>query len=370
MARAAILLEQKAPFEIGEIGIDKPGAHEVLIRVAASGLCHSDWHFASGDLPTPLPIVLGHEAAGIVEAVGADVRTVAVGDHVVTCSLRFCGHCDQCVSGRTHTCSDKPARAADAPSRLTYAGRPLAQGGGGLGGFAEQMLVHENAVVRVDRTMPLDRAALIGCGVLTGVGSVFNAAKVAPGSKVVVIGCGGVGLNVIQAAKMAGAAQIVAVDLVPEKREMALAFGATHAISGGTSAIAEVRDATNGGADYAFEVIGRPDTIAEGVQMMAPAGLMTIVGATPAGATIPLPGIAMVFNEWRVQGTFFGGSAFTRDIPRIADMYLKGTLNLDALVSERIRLDQIDDGFAHMLAGRVARSVITFDDVLAEAARG
>jgi S-(hydroxymethyl)glutathione dehydrogenase/alcohol dehydrogenase len=371
MAQAAILHEANTPFEIRTIGIDKPDPHELLIRVAASGLCHSDWHFVSGDLPPAgLPIVLGHEVAGIVEAVGSEVRSVAVGDHVVSCSLRFCGHCDPCVSGRTHICADKPQRGSGQPSRLTLDGKPLAQGGGMLGGFAEQMLVHENAVVRIDCTMPLDRAALLGCGVLTGVGAVFNASIVTPESKVVVIGCGGVGLNVIQAARIAGAAQIVAVDLMEEKRAMAMAFGATHAVPGGPDAVEAVRDLTGGGAHFAFEVIGRPETIADGVRMMAPSGLMTIVGATPANATIPLPGIGMVFNEWRVQGTFFGGAAFTRDIPRIVSMYLDGRFNLDGLVSERITLDQINDGFRHMLAGRHARSVITFDDVLAQAARG
>ena len=366
--KAAVLFAPRQPFELRDVGIDKPGPHEVLIRVAASGLCHSDWHYASGDLPTPLPAVLGHEGAGIVEAIGSDVRTVKIGDHVVSCALVFCGHCDQCVSGRTHTCLDKPDRAKADPPRLSMDGAAVAQGTR-LGAFAETMLVHQNAIVAIDRAMPLDRAALLGCGVLTGLGSVFNAAKVTPGSKVVVIGAGGVGLNVIQAARIAGARQIVAVDANPAKQAIAGHFGATDFVVGGDRAVKDVRGVTGGGVDFAFEVIGLPATIAQGVQMMTIGGLMTIVGATRIDATIPLPGIQMLFNEWRVQGTFFGGAAFTRDIPRIVDLYIKGRLDLDTLVSERIALGEINKGFADMIGGATqARNVITFPDVLAHAA--
>ena len=365
--KAAVLFAAQQPFEVRDIGIDNPAPHEVLIRVAASGLCHSDWHFAHGDLPTPVPVVLGHEGAGIVEAVGSDVTTVKVGDHVVTCALAFCGHCDQCVSGRTHTCPDKPDRAKTEPSRLSLDGRPVTQGTK-LGAFAETMLVHENGVVSIDRAMPLDRAALLGCGVLTGLGSVFNAAKVTPGSKVVVIGAGGVGLNVIQGCRIAGASQIVVVDTNPAKQAIAAHFGATDFVVGGKDAIKQVRALTGGGANFAFEVIGLPDTIAQGVQMMAINGLMTIVGATRYDAIIPVPGIGMIFNEWRIQGTYFGGSPFTRDIPRFVAMYLDGKLDLDTLVSERIGLADINRGFADMIGGATqARNVITFDDVLADA---
>ena len=366
--KAAVLFAPGAPFEIRDVALDAPQSHEVRVRVAASGLCHSDWHFACGDLPVEVPAVLGHEVAGIVEAVGDSVTTVQVGDHVVSCSLIFCGHCDQCVSGRSHTCADKPERSKSGPARMTMAGRPVFQGSK-LGGFAEEILVHENGIVRIDRAMPLDRAALLGCGVLTGFGAVVNSAQVRPDSRVVVIGTGGVGLNVLQTAKLAGARQIVAVDINPAKEALARQFGATDFVLGGDDAVAAVRDITHGGADYAFEVIGLPATIAQGIQMMAVAGVMTIVGATKLGATIPVPGIAMLFNEWRVQGTFFGSSAFVRDIPRLARMYLEGRIDLDNLVSRRIGLDQINDGFATMLAGSGARNVIVFDDVLSRAAR-
>lgn len=362
--KAAVLFEVRTPLEICDVTIDKPASREVLVRVAASGLCHSDYHFINGDLSTPLPVIQGHEVAGIVEAVGSEVSAIQVGDHVVSCALRFCGHCNPCVSGKTHICADKPGRAAGEPARITLNGRRIYQDAGELGGFAEQILVHENAIVKIDRAMPLDRAALLGCGVLTGVGAVFNAAKVKAGSKVVVIGCGGVGLNVVQAAKIAGASQIIAVDTAAEKRELARSFGATDAVEGGRDAIEQVRALTGGGADFGFEVIGLPQTIADGVRMLAPSGLMTIVGATPANATIPLPGIEMLFNEWRVQGTFFGGSAFTRDVPRIVSMYLQGSINLDGLIAERIGLVDVNAGFERMLGGKQARSIITFDDVL------
>lgn len=366
--KAAILFESNTPFEIREVGVDKPGPDEVLVRVAASGLCHSDWHYATGDLPTPLPAVLGHEGAGIVEQVGSDVTGFAPGDHVVTSALVFCGQCPQCVTGHTHTCAVKPNRGADEPSRLSLETRPIAQGTR-LGAFAEQMLVHRNAIVKIDRAMPLDRAALMGCSVITGIGAVFNAAQVKAGSKVVVIGAGGVGLNVVQAARIAGARQIVVVDMNPAKEGIARHFGATDFLIGGDDAIAAVREATGGGADYAFEVIGLPATIAQGVQMLVPRGLMTIVGATKLGATIPVPGVQMLFNEWRIQGTFFGSSPFTVDIPRFVDMYLNDRLDLDTLVSERIGLTDINTGFADMISGKTpARNVITFDDVLADAA--
>ena len=366
--KAAVLRATKTPFEIEEVGVDKPGPREVLVRVAASGLCHSDYHFVNGDLPMPLPAVLGHEAAGIVEAVGPEVTMVSVGDLVVTCATMFCGHCNSCVSGKTHICTDKPRRIEQNGPRLTIKGLPINQAGE-LGGFAEQMLVHENAVVVMPREMPLDRAALLGCGVLTGLGTVFNAAKVTPGSKVAVIGCGGVGLNVIQGARLAGAQQIIAVDLMPEKHALALKLGATDTVMGGPDAVETVRELSKGGVDFSFEVIGLQPTMLQAIEMLAPGGLMTIVGAMALGASIPVPGISMLMNEWRVQGAFMGSSPFVREIPRYAQLYLQGKLDLDTLISERIALGAINEGYRTMLGATQARSVITFPDVLKEAAR-
>lgn len=365
--KAAVLRAIGEPLDICDVSIDKPGPREVLVRVAACGLCHSDYHFMIGDLVVQTPAVLGHEVAGIVEAVGELVTSTRVGDHVVACATVFCGHCDHCVSGKSHICSDKPRRAENADPRLALGGKRVMQGAN-LGGFAEMMLVHENSIVPLPKAMPLDRAALLGCSVVTGIGSVINAARVQPGSKVAVMGCGGVGLNVIQGARLAGAERIIGIDLMPEKRALALKMGATDVVDGAGDVVAEVREMTSGGVDYSFEVIGLPKTMDLAIRMMRPAGLMTIVGATPVGATIPVEGIAMLMNEWRIQGTYLGSSASTRDIPRLASLFMQGRLDLDTLLAERIELKDINKGFEKLLAGKQARSVVAFSDVLAEAA--
>lgn len=366
---AAILFETRQPFELREIAIDKPRAREVLVRVAASGLCHSDWHFVTGDLPHPMPVLLGHEVAGIVEAVGSDVADLAVGDHVVTSALVFCGRCRQCTTGHTNICTDRPDRRADEPTRLLLDGKPLYQGVR-VGGFAEQVLVDRSGLVKIARDMPLDRAALLGCGVITGLGAVFNAAKVKGGSDVVVVGCGGVGLSVIQGARIAGANRIIGVDLNPAKRAIAEHFGATDFVIAGDDAVAQVRELTDGGADYSFEVIGIPAAMTQALQMLRSGGTLTLVGVPKAGATISIPGLQTVIGEWHIQGTYFGSSSSTEEIPRFAQMYLRGKLDLDAMISERIGLDRINDGYADMISGVTqARKVITFADVLAEAQR-
>lgn len=364
--RAAVLHATGSGFAIEDVSIDTPAADEVLVRIAASSLCHSDYNYVTGDMPFPLPAVLGHEVAGIVEAVGEDVRGLKVGDHVASCASLFCGHCLPCVSGRNHLCSDRPKRAKGGAPRLSLNGRKLSQGGS-LGGFAEQMLVHENSLVRVDRALPLDKAALLGCAVLTGLGVVFNAAKVTAGSRVAVLGCGGVGLNVIQGARIAGAEQIIAVDLVEEKRELALKLGATHAIGGGPDLVDQVRALSNGGVDFSFEVIGRPETMTQAVRMLASGGLMTMVGVARFDASVEIPAVEMLTREWRMQGSLMGSSPFTRDIPRFGDLYLRGKLDLDMLVAEHIGLDDINSGYDVMKKGSQTRSVITFPEVLKQA---
>lgn len=360
--KAAILFEPGKPFEIREVELDNPRSEEVRVRVAASGLCHSDWHYAVGDLPSKLPVVLGHEAAGVVDAVGEAVTDFVPGDRVITSSLIFCGKCDACLDGRSHACINRPSRSKSDPPRITMDGQPVVQGLW-LGAFAEEILVHQNALAKVPDAMPLDRAALLGCSVITGFGSVFNAAQVKADSSVAVIGVGGVGLNLLQAAKLAGARKIIAIDINPAKESLAREFGATDFIQGGDDVVKRTYVASEGGVDYAFEAIGRPETIVQGVRMLKPAGLMTIVGATGLKDTIPLPGVEMIFNEWRVQGTYFGSSPFRRDAPRIARMYLDGRIELDKLVSQRIALEEINEGFQAMLKGDGARNVIIFDGV-------
>lgn len=366
--KASLLREPKASFEVLDIQIDKPGAREVLVRVGASGLCHSDLHFANGDLPFAMPAVFGHEAAGIVEQVGSEVKTVSVGDHVVACASSFCGHCNPCVSGRNHLCDSKPRRDQTERSRLNLIDGTHVHQGSLIGGFAEQILVHENALVRVPRELPLDRAALLGCGVVTGLGTVFNAAKVTPGSSVAVIGCGGVGLNVVQGAKLSGARQIIAVDPMPQKRELAKKMGATDVVTGGMDAVEIVRSLSGGGVDFAFEVIGLPHTMEQAVRMLARGGLMTIVGAMRLDACMAVPGFSMLLNELRIQGSYMGSGAFTRDIPRYAALYMDGKLDLDALISERIELKDVNRGFETMMCATQVRSVITFPEVMAHAA--
>jgi S-(hydroxymethyl)glutathione dehydrogenase/alcohol dehydrogenase len=368
--KAAVLFGVERPFEMCDVTIDKPLPREVLIRVGASGLCHSDYHAVTGTTRFTPPAVLGHEAAGIVEAVGSEVTSVKAGDHVVSCLSIFCGRCNNCVSGRSYICSSRPSRGRDAPPRLALKGERLNPDGDRLAAFAEQMLVDESAVVRVDHALPLDRGALLGCGVMTGLGAVFNAARVTPGSKVAVVGCGGVGLNVIQGARIAGAALIIAIDLMAEKRALATKLGATHGVSGGPDAVAEVREITGGGADFTFEVVGLPQTIEQAVAMLARGGLMTMVGVAPRDAQISFPAQRWLLNAWRMQGALMGAGPFTRDIPQYASLYLQGRLDLDDLISERIPLEGINAGYDTMLRGDQARSVITFPDVMAEAARG
>lgn len=364
--RAAVLREVGSPLEIMDVTIDKPKAREVLVRVVACGLCHSDYHFIKGDLPVVLPAILGHEVSGIVEAIGDQVTSCAVGDHIVGNPALFCGHCDYCVSGKNHICSDKPVRGLTENPRVSLDGQKLYTSAF-LGGFGELMLVHENSIVKMPEGMPMDKAALLGCGVITGVGAVLNAAQVRPGSRVAVLGCGGVGLNAIQAARLAGAGQIIAVDLMPEKLEMARAMGATDFVGKSDDAVAEVRELSKGGVDYSFEVIGLAKTMAMAVEMLRPGGLMTIVGASPANADIPVNGFNMLKNEWRIQGTYLGSSPGTREIPMLANLYLKGQLEL--LLAERIALEEINQGFDRLISGKQARSVITFPDVLAETQR-
>lgn len=359
--KAAVLVEPGKPLEIQDLTVSKPGPHEVLIRTAACGLCHSDLHFIEGAYPHPLPAVPGHEAAGIVEAVGSEVRTVKVGDAVVTCLSAFCGHCEFCVTGRMSLCLGADTRrGAGAPPRLTRSddGSTVNQMLN-LSAFAEQMLVHEHACVAITPDMPLDRAAVIGCAVTTGAGAVFNAAKLTPGETICVVGCGGVGLATVNAAKIAGAGRIIAVDPMPEKRELALKLGATDAIDAGPDAAREIVEMTKGGVHHAIEAVGRPASGDLAVASLRRGGTATILGMMPLNHKVGLSAMDLLSDK-KLQGAIMGGNHFPVDLPRLVDFYMRGLLDLDTIIAERIPLEGINEGFEKMKQGNSARSVIVF----------
>ena len=361
--KAAVLVQAQQPLQIEQLSISKPGPHEVLIRTAACGLCHSDLHFIEGTYPHALPAVPGHEAAGIVEAVGSEVRTVKLGDAVVTCLSAFCGHCEFCVTGRMALClGAETRRAPGADPRLTRAsdGSPVAQMLN-LSAFAEMMLIHEHACVAINPDMPLDRAAVIGCAVTTGAGTIFNACKVTPGETVAVIGCGGVGLATINAAKIAGAGRIIAADPMPEKRALALKLGATDVVDAlAPDAAAQIQELTKGGVDHAVEAVGRPASAELAVKALRRGGTATILGMMPLSEKVGLSAMDLLSGK-KLQGAIMGMNHFPVDLPRLVDFYLRGLLDLDTIIAERIPLEAINQGFETMKSGASARSVIVFD---------
>ena len=359
--KAAVLREVGQPLQIEEVAVSRPGPREVLIRTRAAGVCHSDLHFIEGAYKHPLPAVLGHEAAGVVEAVGAEVRTVRPGDHVVTCMTPYCGHCEHCLTGHLSLCISKELqRGDDEPPRIEAADGAMSQFLN-LSAFAEQMLVHEHACVAIDRSMPFDRAALIGCAVVTGFGAVAHTAKVRPGETVAVIGCGGVGLSAINAAIIAGAGRVIAIDPVPAKRELARRFGATDAVDPAEGdAARQVKAMTGGGVHHALECVGLKATVEQAFRMLRRGGTATVLGMIPVGVNIEIHGPEFL-QEKKIQGSFLGSNRFPVDMPRLVDFYLQGRLKLDDLVSKRISLDAVNDAFAAMKTGEEARSVIVFD---------
>lgn len=358
--KAAILRSVGSPLSIEDVAISKPGPREVLIRTAATGVCHSDLHFYEGSYPTRLPTILGHESAGVVEAVGSEVRSVQPGDHVVTCLSAFCGHCDHCVSGHISRCvSPETQRAKTDEPRLGDSAAPMTQFLH-LSAFAEQMLIHENACVRIRPDMPLDRAALLGCAVITGYGAITYTAQVRPGESVAVIGCGGIGLCAINAAALAGAGRIIAIDRIAEKEDLARRFGATDFIDASDGqAVARIIEMTRGGVDHAIEAIGLAKTAEDAFTMLRRGGTATIVGMIPVGQKVSLNGYEFL-AEKSLKGSNMGSNRFPVDIPRLVDFYMAGRLRLDELISRRIGLHQIEEAFAEMKGGNIARSVITF----------
>ena len=358
--KAAVFHAANEPLTIEDVEIEKPGSREVLIRTAAAGLCHSDLHFIEGKWPWPVPAVLGHESAGIVEAVGRDVTYVKPGDHVITCLSVFCGHCEYCLTGRMSICSNLEVKMPPgAAKRLRWKGQHLNQYLN-LSSFAEQMLVHEHALVKVTPEMPLDLAALIGCGVMTGVGAVFHTAKVQPGSSVAVVGCGGIGLAAVNGAAIAGAGRIIAIDKDPAKLELARTFGATDGLLASDDVAKRVIEMTQGGVHDAFECIGLKQTAEQCFAMLRQGGTATIIGMIPWGTKIELHGPDFL-RERRMQGSAMGSNHFRIDMPRLIQFYQQGRLHLDELISGRLKLGQINEGFEALKRGGVSRNVIVFD---------
>src|SRR5712691_5095188 len=360
--KAAVFYGPKQPLVIEDVEIDKPLDREVLVRTVASGVCHSDLHFVDGYYPFPAPAVLGHEAAGIVEEVGKAVSYVKPGDHVIACTSVFCGYCEECMSGHPNRCTNRQAaqRGKDDKPRLSQNGNPIRQFAD-LSTYAEKMLLHENALVKMIDEMRLDRAALIGCGVTTGVGAVLNTAKIEPGSTVAVFGCGGVGISAIQGARIAGARRIIAVDQFENKLAMAKRFGATDTVDAShTDAIEAIREMTGAGVDYAFEAVGLKKLAEQCFECIRPGGTATIIGMIPQGQKVEIDGPKLL-TERKIQGTMMGGNRFRIDMPRYIDFYLQGRLNLDEMISKRGKLEDVNEAFRAMKAGEVARTVLMFE---------
>jgi S-(hydroxymethyl)glutathione dehydrogenase/alcohol dehydrogenase len=360
--RAAVVEALPGTPTIEEVEIDAPQLGEVLVRTVASGLCHSDLHALHGDrMAMPTPFVLGHEPAGIVEAVGPAVTNVQPGDHVVACLSVYCGHCANCLTGRAYRCfQDDFARPVDAPGRLRRGDGPMHQFVG-ISSFAEHMLLSQHNVVRIDPSLPLERACLLGCGVLTGVGAALRTAEVTPGSTVVVIGCGGVGLSVIQGARLAYARTIVAVDVDEAKLELARRCGATDVVdASGSDAVAAVAALVPGGADFAFEAIGRPETAQQAIAMTGFGGVTTLVGMAAVDAEFTVTGMDMLMGK-TLQQSLMGSNRFAADIPLLVEHALAGRLDLDVMVTEEHDLGDLADTIERLQGGQVlGRAVFTF----------
>ena len=362
--KAAVMRANNAPLELEDIDIDAPGPGEVLLKTVASGICHSDLHVIEGGIPMPPPCVLGHEPAGIVEAVGPGVTDVAPGDHVIGCISRWCGVCKFCTEGRPYLClsgfTGRPGGNAT-PALTDKKGNALMQFAG-LSSFAEKMLTPERSVVKIRDDMPLDRASLIGCGVTTGLGAALNTVDIPAGASVVIIGCGGVGLSALQGARIVGAGKIIAVDAQAWKFDLATSLGATHCIDASKgNAVQEVQALTGGGADFVFECIGLVPTVEQAVQMTGRGGTTVLVGVVPVTKTVSINAADLTLSEKKITGSYMGSNRFRFDMPKYIDYYLDGRLRLDEMISARIPLEDINGAFDLMRKGEAARQVIMFD---------
>ena len=347
-------------FDVEDIRIAAPIGREVLVDVRASGLCHTDLLFATHDF-VPLPAVLGHEVSGVVAAVGPDVGQLRVGDHVVGSLAQACGACARCLAGRSFQCRRPEStlrRATDAP-RLSRNGVALLQGFG-LAGFAERALIHENQLAVVPKELPFAQAALLGCGVVTGAGSVLNTANVSAGDTVVIFGAGGVGLNAVSGARIAGASKIVVIDIQPKRLEEARRFGATDVVdSAQTNSVDAVRGLLPAGADHVFDFVGLKAVAEQGLEMLGAGGGLYLVGVARPDVEIGINIVNAIGGQKRVQGVNLGSTNAKRDIPMYAELYLQGRMNLDDLVSRTISLRDVNDGYESLKSGALNRVVVT-----------
>lgn len=363
--QAAILTEAQTPFKIETVDIAAPKAGEALVKMAATGICHSDWHVVAGKGAFPAPMILGHEGAGIVEAVGAGVSRVKPGDHVTLSFRASCGECFYCQNDQASICENDLEQViagvmGDGSSRITWNGEPvyiLA----GLGTFAEYIVCREVSVVPVRKDVPLEVAALVGCAVSTGVGAAMFTAQVRAGQSVAVFGAGGVGLNIIQGAALCGADPIIAVDANSNKMEIAREFGATHCLMSDETVVGEIQKLTERrGADHTFESVGIPALQETAIEAVRPGGVCTLVGLTPQDSETRFLGQILTMTERKIRGSLYGSINPARDFHLFLDLYMAGKLKLEELVTNRYRLDQINEAYASMLTGDVARGVIVF----------
>ncbi|WP_280232763.1 Zn-dependent alcohol dehydrogenase [Nocardia cyriacigeorgica] len=355
---AAVLNTAPGKLELETLRLDDPGPDEVLVDVHYAGLCRSDLHEIEGVWPASCPTVLGHEASGVVRRVGDRVTGVRVGDHVVTCLSSYCGTCRFCLAGRMTLCAGR--------GRLRERTRPVLTNGvgqavhptAGLGAFATAMVVHRHSLVVIPESMPLAAASVLGCAVVTGISAVFRSARVEPGSTVAVLGCGGVGIAAIQGAKLAGAAEIIAVDTNKARLDDAIGFGATATVDAATTdSVEAVRELTGGGVDYSFEAIGFAGTVEQAFAMLGPGGTATVLGLVPDSQPVSIRASELFVSEKRLQGAFLGSNQFPTDIPRYVGFYQQGRLNLDDMLSAFVRLDEINEGFERMRQGGPTRVV-------------
>ena len=360
--RAAIALEVNKPLEIVQVELGAPQQGEVLVQMKASGICHSDLHVLEGHLPRKFPIIMGHEGAGIVVECGPGVTMVKPGDHVIPCVIAHCGECDYCQSGRTHLCRKFMTARARPFSRFTYKGAPVTALSN-LGTFAEYAVLPEIYVAKIRNDAPLDTVCYVGCGVVTGVGAVINTAKVQPGASVAVFGTGGIGLNAIQGAKMAGAAQIIAVDTNAAKEAPAREFGATHFVNPANSnsgVVDRIRELSGGGVDFSFECVGIPALMRQALECTEPAwGVCTLVGIAEQGKEISVPPGYFIFGR-TLRGCLMGGARGRIDLPKMVDWYMKGMIKVDELITHRMPLEEINHGFDLMRQGKSIRSVVIY----------